>query len=81
MRKPNQYPTGLNLLEEHKDVFPIEVLGELTPIKGIGHQIDLILSTPLLNKPAYRTNPNETRELHEQLNELMNKGYTWLPIY
>ena len=43
--------------------------------RGIEHQIDLILGAPLTNKPAYRYNPLETKELQRQIDELMSMGY------
>ena len=47
----------------------------LPPIRGIEHQIDLILGAPIPNKPTYRTNPNETKELQRQVEELLARGY------
>jgi hypothetical protein len=35
----------------------------LPPLRGIEHQIDLILGTPLPNRAAYRTNPEEMKEI------------------
>ena len=29
----------------------------------------------ILNRPAYRSNPKETKELQKQVGELMEKGY------
>ena len=45
------------------------------PIKGIEYQIDSVPGAPLQNKPTYRTNSEETKELQRQVDELMNKGY------
>ncbi|XP_058002312.1 uncharacterized protein LOC110669705 [Hevea brasiliensis] len=42
---------------------------------GIEHQIDLILGAPIPNRPAYRSNPEETKELQRQVEELLAKGY------
>ncbi|XP_071914036.1 uncharacterized protein [Coffea arabica] len=50
------------LLQEFKNVFPDEIPDGLPPIRGIEHQIDLILGAPLPNKPAYRMGPEETKE-------------------
>jgi hypothetical protein len=61
----------LSLLQEFEDIFPEELPKELPPIWGIEHQIDLIPGTPLSNKPAYRTNPEETKELQRQVEELL----------
>jgi hypothetical protein len=38
-----------NLLREFKDVFPAEILSGLPPLRGIEHQIDLILNALLPN--------------------------------
>jgi hypothetical protein len=52
-----------NLLQEFKDVFPTEIPLRLPPLRGIEHQIDLILGAMLPNRVAYRTNPEETKEI------------------
>ena len=45
----------------YDDVFPKETPIGLPPLRGIEHQIDLIPGAALPNRPAYRTNPEETR--------------------
>ncbi|RDX92010.1 hypothetical protein CR513_25922, partial [Mucuna pruriens] len=52
-----------------------EVSHALPYLRGIEHQIDLIPSSPILNRPAYRTNPKETKEIQKQVNELLQKGF------
>jgi hypothetical protein len=52
-----------NLLHEFKDVFPAEIPPGLPPLRGIEQQIDLILGASLPNRAAYRTNPEETKEI------------------
>jgi hypothetical protein len=52
-----------NILQEFKDVFSAEIPPRLSPLRGIEHQIDLILGTSLPNRAAYRTNPEETKEI------------------
>ena len=47
----------------------------LPPIRGIEHQIDLIPDASLLNRAPYRTNPEETKEIMRQVQELLDKGY------
>jgi len=42
---------------------------------GIEHQIDLILGSSFPNRPAYRTNPSETREIRQEVEELIAKGW------
>ncbi|KAI3448670.1 hypothetical protein Pfo_005335 [Paulownia fortunei] len=48
-----------------------EVPPGLPPIRGIEHQIDFIPGATILNRPAYRSNPEETKELQRQ------KDGTW----
>jgi len=64
-----------SLLQEFEDMFRDEVLKELPPIRGTEHQIDFILGAVISNKPAYRVNPTETKEIQRQVKELMEKGY------
>lgn len=35
----------------------------------------MIPGAPIRNKPAYRTNPTETKELQRQVEELLARGY------
>jgi hypothetical protein len=44
-------------------------------LKGIEHQIDFIPGASIPNRPAYRSNPEEMKELQRQVDELMEKGY------
>ena len=64
-----------SLSQEYEDVFPEEAPHGLSPIRWIEHQIDFVLSVAIPNRPAYRSNPEETKELQRQVNELMEKGY------
>jgi hypothetical protein len=64
-----------NLLQDFKDFFPAEIPPGLPPLKGIEHQIDLILGASLPNRVAYRTNPEEMKEIQRQLQELLDNGY------
>jgi hypothetical protein len=68
-------PTVTNLLQEYEDVFPAEVPPGLPPVRGIEHQIDLIPGATLPNRAAYRTNPEETKEIQRQVQELLDRGY------
>ncbi|XP_074315120.1 uncharacterized protein LOC141651300 [Silene latifolia] len=63
------------LLVEFSDVFPDDLPIGLPPIRGIENQIDLIPGSSLSNKAAYRCNPEETKELQKQMDELMARGY------
>jgi hypothetical protein len=42
-------------------------------MRGIEHQIDLIPGATLPNRAAYRTNPDETKEIQRQ--DLLDRGY------
>jgi hypothetical protein len=52
-----------NLLQEFKDVFPDKIPSGLPPLRGIEHQIDLILGASLPNRATYRINAEETKEI------------------
>ena len=76
----NQLDTSLpssivSLLQEFEDVFPEEIPKGLPHIRGIEHQIDFVPGATIPNQPAYRSNPEETKELQKQVSELMEKGY------
>ena len=64
-----------HLLQDYKDVFPEEIPAGLPPLRGIEHQIDLIPGAALQNRPPYRTNPEETKEIQRQVQALLDKGY------
>ena len=65
----------ISLLQEFEDVLPKEVPYGLPPIRGIEHQIDFISGVSIPNRPPYRSNPEETKELQRQVGELLEKGY------
>ncbi|KAK1681375.1 hypothetical protein QYE76_042223 [Lolium multiflorum] len=64
----------LSLLKEFQDVFPDELPHGLPPLRGIEHRIDLIPGAPLPNRTAYRTNPEDTKEIQRQIQDLLAKG-------
>ncbi|XP_021319205.1 uncharacterized protein LOC110436431 [Sorghum bicolor] len=73
---PSSLPSAvLDLLQDFEDVFPDEVPAGLPPLRGIEHQIDLVPGASLPNRPAYRANPEETKEIQRQVKELLDKGY------
>jgi hypothetical protein len=64
-----------NFLHEFKDIFPVEIPPRLPPLGGTEHQIDLIPGAMLPNRAAYMTNPEETKEIQRQVQELLDHGY------
>ncbi|KAL1351883.1 hypothetical protein AAHE18_06G126600 [Arachis hypogaea] len=72
---PNLRNSFVSLLQEFADVFPTDVPRGLPPLRGIEHQIDFIPVASIPNRPAYRSNPKETKELQRQVEELLAKGH------
>ncbi|WVZ81234.1 LOW QUALITY PROTEIN: hypothetical protein U9M48_028633 [Paspalum notatum var. saurae] len=72
---PSLLSAVANLLQEFKDVFPTEIPPGLPPLRGIEHQIYLIPGATLPNRAAYRTNPEEAKEIQRQVQELLDHGY------
>ena len=76
----NQLNTSLpssivSLLQEFEDIFPKEIPKRVPPIEEIEHQIDFMHGATIPNRPAYRSNLKETKELQKQVGGLMEKGY------
>jgi hypothetical protein len=72
---PTLPPAVANILQDYEDFFPQDVPPGLPPIRGIEHQIDLILGALLPKRAPYRTNPEETKEIQRKIQELLDKGY------
>ena len=53
----------VSLLQDYEDVFPEETPQGLPPIRGIEHQIDFVPGAAIPNRPAYRSNLEQTKEL------------------
>ncbi|XP_060210616.1 uncharacterized protein LOC132637560 [Lycium barbarum] len=71
----NQFSSFVeNLLQDFVDVFPEEMPSGLPPLRGIEHQIDFVPGSQIPNKPAYRCNLEDTKELQRQVDELLSKG-------
>ena len=62
-----------SILQEFQDVFPEEIPQGHPPLRGIEHQIHLVAGAVLPNRPAYRSNPQETQEIQKQVTNLMTK--------
>ena len=60
---PSLPSSFVSLLQEFQDVFPDDIPSGLPPIRGIEHQIDFVPGFTTPNRPAYRCNPKETKEL------------------
>ncbi|KAK1648950.1 hypothetical protein QYE76_066755 [Lolium multiflorum] len=74
--RPTSPPSGpMTRAREFQDVFPDELPHGLPPLRGIEHRIDLIPGAPLPNRAAYRTNPEDTKEIQRQIQDLLAKGY------
>ncbi|KAK1602103.1 hypothetical protein QYE76_017146 [Lolium multiflorum] len=71
----------LSLLKEFQDVFPDELPHGLPPLRGIEHRIDLIPGAPLPNRAAYRTNPEDTKEIQRQIQDLLAKGLLFVSCF
>ncbi|XP_072077993.1 uncharacterized protein [Arachis hypogaea] len=65
----------ISLLQEFGDVFPEEMPPGLPLLCGIEHQINFVPSSSIPNRPTYRTNPEETKELQRQFEDLLAKGF------
>nr|GFA07166.1 reverse transcriptase [Tanacetum cinerariifolium] len=68
------HPQIQPLLQSYNHVFPTEIPSGLPHLRTIQHKIDLIPGSVLPNKPAYRSNPQETEELRKQVDGLLQKG-------
>jgi hypothetical protein len=64
-----------SLLQDFDDVLPEDIPRGLSPLRGIEHQIDLVSRASILNRPAYKSNLVEMKELQRQVNDLIMKGY------
>ena len=63
------------MLQKFNDVFLEDTPSGLPPLQGIKHQINLVPRALVPNRPAYRSNPEETKKLQTQVNEMMIKKY------
>ncbi|RDX95492.1 Tf2-11, partial [Mucuna pruriens] len=54
------------MLKEFKDIFSKDIPYGLPPIKGIEHQIDFTLHASLPNRPTYKENIEESKEIQKQ---------------
>ena len=64
----------ISIVKEFPEVFPDDLPG-LPPDREIEFSIDLIPGTGAISKAPYRMAPAELKELKEQLQELLDKGF------
>ena len=69
------HPLAQPLIHEFKHVFPADLPSKLPPVRGIEHQINLLPTASIPNKPAYRCNSTKTKELQKQVQELIDQCY------
>ena len=67
------HPLAQPLIQEFEGVFPVDLPARLPRLRGIKHHIDLLPEAILPNKPAYKRNPTETKELQKQVQELFDR--------
>ena len=61
-------------MQEFPDVFPKD-LSKLPPDHEVKFSIDLLPSTTPISKAPYRRAPTDLKELKEQLEEFLDKGF------
>ena len=66
---------AISLLQEFDNVYPDDAPSGLPPLRGIGHNINLVHEASILNRPAYIRNLEEIKELQRQVYELIDKEY------
>jgi hypothetical protein len=57
------------------NVFPSELPPSIPPLRGIDHKIDLVAGASLPNRVAYKANSEETMEIQQQVQDLLDSGY------
>ncbi|RDY02963.1 hypothetical protein CR513_13522, partial [Mucuna pruriens] len=62
------------MLEEFKDIFLKEMPHGLPSIREIKLYIDFVPGASLPNRPTYRENPEESKEIQKQVTQLLDKG-------
>ncbi|WMV38342.1 hypothetical protein MTR67_031727 [Solanum verrucosum] len=67
------------VVNEFSEVFPDDLFG-VPPEREIDFGIDLLPDTQPISIPPYKMAPTEIKELKEQLNDLLDKGFIRLSI-
>ena len=65
---------SISIIREFLDMFPNELPGELVD-REIEFTIEIMLGTQPISKTPYRMATAEMKELKEQLQDLLNKGF------
>ena len=74
-RKEDKLGIGdVPIVQEFEEVFPEDLPG-LPPDREIEFEIELAPGTGPISKAPYRMAPAELKELHKQLQELLDKGF------
>ncbi|XP_073354998.1 uncharacterized protein [Aegilops tauschii subsp. strangulata] len=71
----NHYSFKMKGKENSRTSFSMSYPPDLPPIGGIEDRIDLIPGAPLPNKAPYRVNPEETKEIQRQVQQLIDNGH------
>ncbi|XP_073035271.1 uncharacterized protein [Primulina eburnea] len=65
---------NIPVVNEFPDVFPDEIPG-FPPEREVEVEIELVPGTALISRAPYRLAPTEMKELKQQLQDLLDKGY------
>ncbi|GAV91129.1 RVP_2 domain-containing protein [Cephalotus follicularis] len=69
----------LHVVKEFTDVFPKDLPG-MPPDREVEFTIDVVPGTTPISKSPYRMAPTELKELKDQLQELLDKGFIRLSV-
>ncbi|RVW65387.1 hypothetical protein CK203_022204 [Vitis vinifera] len=69
---PTEFTT---MLEEFQDTMLCEVSNQLSQMREVQHDIDLIPGSTLPNLPHYRMSPAENEVLSRKIQQLLDKGF------
>lgn len=68
-------PYVSDLMHSYEEVFPQELPIELPPMTDIQNDIDLLPSSALPNRVAYRMTTMEKEKLNREVQDLLDKEY------
>ncbi|XP_073121070.1 uncharacterized protein [Henckelia pumila] len=66
--------SDVEIVREFPDVFPDDVVG-VPPVREVKFNIELMLGIVPISKAPYRLAPTEMKELRDQIQELLEKGF------